>query len=388
MLAEETTAELQRHIYPFWRGLKDERGGFYGYVDFNGNVKKDAGKGVILNSRILWFFSNAHLTYKMYDALSLAHHAYQFLRDACVDTEQGGVYWMIGPDNRPLDDMKHTYSQSFVVYGLSSYYRASGDRQALQLAYDLFDTIETKCMDEYGYMEAFDRSWNPIFNEKLSEDGFKAEKTMNTLLLVIEAYTELYLADHSPEVNAALKKALYLYQTRIYHPESKSLGVFFNKKYEDIADLYSYGHDIEASWLVDRAAEALQEPELTAAIGKIDLALAETIRQTAVRNGGLNNQKCRGKVDETRVWWVQCEGILGFLNAYRKTGNEAFLDTAVQLWNYTKEFIIDPRPGSEWFWDVNGNGEPASRKNIVEPWKCPYHNGRMCMEVYRLYEHV
>lgn len=387
-LAQETTSELQRHIYPFWSGLKDERGGFYGCVGFDGDVNRDGGKGVILNSRILWFFSNVYLTYRMEEALPLARHAYEFLRDACLDPEQGGVYWMIGPDNKPLDDMKHTYSQSFAVYGLSSYYRASGNREALQLAYTLFDLIETECMDEYGYMEAFDRRWNPIFNEKLSEDGFKADKTMNTLLHVIEAYTELYLADRSPAVSTALKKALDLYRTRIYHPESQTLGVFFNKEYEDIADLYSYGHDIEASWLVDRATEALREPELATRIGEIDLALAKTVRQAAMENGALNNQKCRGEVDKTRVWWVQCEGILGFLNAYRKTGESVYLETAVQLWDYIKKYLIDPRPGSEWFWDVNEHGRPESRKNIVEPWKCPYHNGRMCMEVYRLYEHI
>lgn len=47
-------------------------------------------------------------------------------------------------------------------------------------------------MDEVGYLEAFTRDFKPESNEKLSENGVLADKTMNTLLHVFEAYTELY----------------------------------------------------------------------------------------------------------------------------------------------------------------------------------------------------
>ena len=54
--------------------------------------------------------------------------------------------------------------------------------------------------------------------------------------------------------------------------------------------------------------------------------------------------------------------------------------TETEVWAYIRAHLIDPREGSEWFWCLDGQDAPA-RKPIVEPWKCPYHNGRMCLEL-------
>ncbi len=209
-LRNEVKVELFEHIMPFWTQLRDPRGGFYGYVDFNLQIDKDAIKGVILNSRILWFYSNIYLITGQKDALELADHAFDFLIKYCLDKSYGGVYWMLDADGTSCDDIKHTYNQAFAIYGLSSYYDASKNPHALELANSIFALIEDRCIDEYGYIEAFDRTWHPIDNDKLSEDGFHADKTMNTLLHIIEAYTELYRVDRDVRVGEALKKVLYL----------------------------------------------------------------------------------------------------------------------------------------------------------------------------------
>jgi len=382
-MSKEVREELLNHILPFWNGLKDERGGFYGSVDFDLNLNKNAIKGVILNSRILWFYSNVYRTFGDKESLANARHAYEFLRNYCFDSHDEGVFWMLNSDGSPCDDMKHTYNQAFAIYGLSSYYDASGDREALLLAYRLYHTIETKCHDAFGYGEAFDRRWKRIDNEKLSEDGFDAKKSMNTLLHIIEAYTELYRVDGNIEVGESLQKALLLCKSKVYDSESHTLGVFFDDRMNSIADLYSYGHDIEASWLIDRACEVLKIDALTAQLGNMTAQIADQVLEAAFQNGALNNQRCRGIVDKTRVWWVQAEAVIGFLNAYHKSGDEKFLQASKQIWQYTKQNIIDQRSGSEWYWCVDNNGEPSEKKPIVEPWKCPYHNGRMCMEVMK-----
>ena len=103
----------------------------------------------------------------------------------------------------------------------------------------------------------------------------------------------------------------------------------------------------------------------------------------AVADGAMNNECFKGVVDTTRVWWVQAEAMVGFCNCYEKTGEEKYKDITEQLWDYIKNYIIDKREGSEWFWDLDKDNNPVSRKPIVEPWKCPYHNGRMCMEIIR-----
>lgn len=182
-IAQAAEQMLNGTILPFWMNLRDDRfGGYYGLVDFNLNVDKTAEKGCILNSRILWFFSQAALATGRQDLKSHARHAYEFLTGCCLDREFGGVYWSLTYDGKPLDTTKHTYNQAFAIYALAAYYRLTGEEEALTIARDLFDQIETHCTDEEGYLEAFTRDWQPESNEKLSENGVLAAKTMNTLL--------------------------------------------------------------------------------------------------------------------------------------------------------------------------------------------------------------
>jgi len=75
--------------------------------------------------------------------------------------------------------------------------------------------------------------------------------------------------------------------------------------------------------------------------------------------------------------------MLGFLNAYRKTNEERYLAAAEDVLNYILTKLTDPRDGSEWYWCLDENDKPVTEKPIVEPWKCPYHNGRMCMEIIK-----
>ena len=383
-LAHEVRKELTDRIVPFWKQLRDdEHGGYYGYMDFDLNVDKCYEKGCILNSRILWFFSNAYMTLKDKTLLSEADHAYKFMRDCCEDKEFGGVFWSVSYDGKPLDTTKHIYNQAFAIYALSSYYAASNDGGALEFATDLFEKIETIGTDSYGYLESFNRKWELEDNDKLSENGLLADKTMNTLLHVLEAYTELYRVNKDEKVKAALVKILDAFRNQVYNEKTNRLEVFFDEKMNTISDLYSYGHDIEASWLLDRACTVLSDEKITAKTHEYTNALVAEVYKEALDNGAMNNECFKGVVDTTRVWWVQAEAMVGFYNCYEKTKEEKYKDITEQLWEYIKKYIIDKRAGSEWFWDLDKDGNPVSKKPIVEPWKCPYHNGRMCMEIIR-----
>ncbi len=383
-LAHEVRKELTDRIVPFWKQLRDdEHGGYYGYMDFDLNVDKCYEKGCILNSRILWFFSNAYMTLKDKTLMSEADHAYRFMRDCCEDKEYGGVFWSVSYDGKPLDTTKHIYNQAFAIYALSSYYAASNDGGALEFAMDLFEKIETIGTDSYGYLESFNRKWELEDNDKLSENGLLADKTMNTLLHVLEAYTELYRVNKDEKVKVALVKILDAFKNQVYNEKTNRLEVFFDEKMNTISDLYSYGHDIEASWLLDRACTVLSDEKITAKTHEYTNALVAEVYKEALDNGAMNNECFKGVVDTTRVWWVQAEAMVGFYNCYEKTKEEKYKDVTEQLWEYIKKYIIDKRAGSEWFWDLDKDGNPVSKKPIVEPWKCPYHNGRMCMEIIR-----
>ncbi len=399
-LAEETKKELLYHIIPFWMSLRDEQyGGYYGWLSYDLELGKQAEKGCILNSRITWFFANAYTLYKdggitgeecqaagygPERLLEEAKHGYAFLTEHCIDRENGGIYWSLKYDGTPLDTTKHTYNQAFCIYALSSYYEASGDKEALALALELFDIIEKRCTDAVGYLEAFTRDFRPESNEKLSENGVLADKTMNTLLHVFEAYTELYRVSGEPKVRERLAWMLGIFAEKVYNPAKHRQEVFFDAQYRTILDLHSYGHDIETAWLMDKGLDVLNDTAWRERMSSITADLVAEVYRTAFNGESFANECEKGVVNTHRIWWVQAEALVGFLNAWqRMPEHEEYLKAAFCQWEFIKKYVIDSRKGSEWFWEVNEDGSPIPGRPIVEPWKCPYHNGRMCMEVIR-----
>ncbi len=384
MFQAEVKEHLLRDIIPFWEGMKDEAwGGYYGYLGYDLALDKQAVKGCILNSRILWFFSNAYMLLGEEELLEYARHAFLFLKEHCLDPEYGGVYWSLTYQGEPEDTTKHTYNQAFAIYALSSYYGASGDTKALDIARSLYRLVETKCKDQYGYLEAFSRSFEPVENDKLSENGIIAEKTMNTLLHVFEAYTELYRVAREEEVGKQIRFILDIIADRVYNRELGRQEVFFDKTWHSLIDLYSYGHDIETAWLVDRGLEILDDTAYTEKLSPITRTITENIYNRAYIDHSLVNEAENGVVDTTRVWWVQAEAVVGFLNGYQKSPEQRkYLEAAEDIWSYIKNYLVDKRNGSEWFSELDKERNPV-KKPIVEPWKCPYHNGRMCFEVIK-----
>ena len=384
-MREEIQNHLVKDIIPFWKNLRDdENGGYYGWVGYDLKVDKKAVKGCILNSRILWFFSNAYTMLKDESLLQEADHAFAFLKERCADRENGGIFWSIRYDGTPEDTTKHTYNQAFAIYALSSYYEASGKQEALDMAKELFYIIETKCTDEIGYKEAFDKAFHEIGNDKLSENGVIAAKTMNTLLHVFEAYTELYRVAKLPEVGEKLHWIMETFAHKVYNPELHRQEVFFDENMKSIIDLHSYGHDIETAWLIDRGVEVLGDPAMEALLSPITRDLTAQIYKVAFDGHSLANECERGVVNTHRIWWVQAETVIGFLNGYQKDpSRKEYLQAAESEWQFIRDHVIDKRAGSEWYWEVDEDGRPYPDRPIVEPWKCPYHNGRMCMEVMK-----
>lgn len=384
----EIQKELENHIIPFWDALCDyEKGGFYGFVSYGLKTDKDAPKGVILHSRILWFYSNCYIVLKKKEYLDKAAHCFDFLGKHCVDGEYGGVYWMMNADGSVNDSMKHTYCQAFFIYAMSSYYDASGDKKALELALKVFETVEKKCVDSVAYLEAQSREFELIENDALSENGLMADKTMNTVLHLIEAYTELYRVSGNKKVLERLIFQLKLTYGRIYDKDGSKLLVFFDKEMNVIGDIHSYSHDIEATWLLDRACDVIAGggskdfEELKEKISGMNRKIVRSIADIAFKEGSVLNERENDKINTWRIWWVQAESVVGFLNAYQRYGDSEYEHISRSVWNYIKEKIIDRREGGEWYSQVDENGTPADFKPAVDPWKCPYHNGRMCLEV-------
>lgn len=384
MYKEHFKQHLTENLIPFWNNLEDtEYGGFYGTVDKDLNIDKNSPKGVILNNRILWFYSNAYRLQKDPVLLQKADHAFHFLYNHCYDADHKGVYWSVAYDGTPLDTTKHTYNQAFAIYALSSYYEISKNQTALDLAYSIYNIIEEKCTDTDGYLETFTQDFKPIENDKLSKNGVMADRTMNTLLHVMEAYTELYRVDASPGVEKSIYRILDLFKDKIYTPVRQRCDVFFDSDYHSLINLTSFGHDIETAWLMDRTCEIISDKSYQQILTQITDTLTTAVYNSAYdfENHGLFNEKENNSTDQQKIWWVQAESVVGFYNAYQKhPETKEYLSAAANTFSFILEKMVDKKSG-EWFESIRPDDTINNEKGMAHAWKCPYHNGRMCIEM-------
>lgn len=385
-LSQQVIEELTHNILPFWSGkmVDPENGGFYGRINGNEQIIHAAEKGGILNARILWSFSSAYLQIKNPVYLEMANRAKTYILAHFFDPEYGGTYWNLSSKGKPVDTKKQIYSQAFFVYAFTEYYRATGDESSLQTAIELFRIIEKYSFDpeQNGYFEAYSRDWVLLEDLRLSEKDENEKKTMNTHLHILEAYTNLYRVWKDEGLRQQLRNLILIFTEKIVNPATSHLNLFFDENWNPKAEIVSYGHDIEASWLIDEAARVLDDQILLAEVQKTCIRIAEAACEGLQPDGSLFYEKdlSLGHLDKDRHWWVQAEGVVGFLNTWELTKDEEWLVKAEKCWKYISENLVD-RAGGEWFWSVSDEGIPNPKGDKAGFWKCPYHNSRMCIEV-------
>lgn len=379
-------SELENNILPFWMNKMEdnEEGGFYGQITGEDELKPEASKGAILNARILWTFSSAYRLLKKPEYLETATRAKRYLIDRFYDPQYGGIYWELDYKGNPLDTKKQIYAIGFAIYGLSEYARATGDEEALAYAQQLFDVIEQHSFDseQNGYVEALTRDWQSIGDMRLSDKDENEKKTMNTHLHILEPYTNLYRVWKDERLERQLRNLIEVFITRILDPQTGHLNLFFEEDWTNKYRIYSYGHDIEASWLIHEAALVLGDPEVLKRIEPIIIRIAQAADEGLNPDGSMiyENFLDKQKIDRELHWWVQAENVVGHINLYQHFGNTEALDTAARCWEFIKTKLIDREQG-EWHWSLLPDGTVNRRDDKAGFWKCPYHNGRMCMEV-------
>jgi len=389
---QEAERMARENILPFWQGIVDkENGGFYGEADFNGRTNKDADKGCILNSRILWTFSAAYRTFADDAYREYAAHARDFLSSAFLDKEYGGLYWLVDNKGRPLKTRKQFYNIAFGIYALSEYYLACGDQSSLELALSLFSLMEKYGLDtrDGGYIEARAREWNEIDDLRLSSKEINCPKSMNTNLHVLEAYTDLARAcSHShngsyEQVRKALEDVLRITLAKIVN-RSWRFQLFFDMDWHSLSKDISFGHDIEGSWLLYEAALATGNEDLIGEVKQTSLKIADvTLAAVDHDKGGLLSARDEaGQISRKKEWWPQAEAVVGFYNAYELTGEQKYFDAADSVWEYIKDHFVDSVHG-EWHNELYGDNTPDPSMPKAGFWKCPYHNARACFEIIR-----
>ncbi len=383
-LAAQMKKELTENILPYWiNNICRPDNGFYGRLDGRENLDTDAPVGNIMTARILWTFASAYRILGNKEYLEMALKARDLLIGNFYDPEYGGTYWSLNPDESPLDTKKQIYAIAFTIYGLAELNRSTGDAKALEYAIKLFNAIEDHSFDPVrgGYFEAFTRTWDPIEDMRLSDKDANESKTMNTHLHVLEAYTCLYRIWGNSLLKERLKGLIEVFEEHIVGNDGH-LGLFFNDEWECRSETISYGHDIEASWLLHEAALVLGDADILARIEKMVPQIASAAGEGFTPEGGMIYEKegAEGPVDGDRHWWVQAESVVGFFNLWDHFGSSAGMENALMNWEFIKAHIIDHENG-EWFWSVRADGSINREDDKAGFWKCPYHNGRMCMEI-------
>jgi len=392
--AARVREHLFGHVLPFWCGpARDhEQGGWVGWLSNDLKSDHSQPKGLILNTRILWTFSAVHGVQQESLFHEMAERALDWVTNRFWDTQYGGAFWRLDDTGRVRDDSKKTYGQAFYIYALAEYHLAFDDPSALARAREMFELLDHHAHDakDGGYFEAYHRDWTVAGPEGgVGGAELNAKKSMNTSLHLLEAFTNLYRAWKDPLLAERLRELTRIFEEHILDSRSNHFHHFFDEKWTVLSDNYTFGHDIEGSWLQCEGAEVLGDAALQRRIRQRALAIAEvTLKEGLAADGGVCYEGKAGRiVDGGKEWWPQAEAVVGFINAYQISRQNKYLETARRIWDFIERKIVDREHG-DWFWRINERGEPDAKRPKVSEWKGPYHSGRACLEAMRRLDQI
>lgn len=386
-LREEARLLLEENILRFWLDkMSDPQGGFYGRMDGNNILHPEAERGAVLNARLLWSFSAAYRVLRKPEYLEAANWAKDYIEAHFLDREFGGCFWSLNADGTPLDTKKQTYAIGFMIYAFSEYARATGDEAAKRTAIDLFEDIEAHAFQSYivnrqivnGYVEALTRDWQPIADMRLSDKDENAVFTMNTHLHILEPYTNLYRIWPDERLKKQLHVLIAIFAERLYNKKNHHVDCFFDEHWQGKRDIASYGHDIEAAWLLNEAFAVLIPNELKPL--SFERLLTEHIAEASLTGIQPDGSMIHEDKDASRQWWVMCEAVIGFIDQWQITDDIVWYERAEEAFRYIQTQLVDREHG-EWYWAILPDGSIDRTNDKAGFWKCPYHNSRMCLEL-------
>lgn len=392
---------LKETILPFWTTymVDEERGGFYGKVNKDHTPDKEYPKAIVLNTRMLWTFTMAYKKYGDEKYKQLADRAFEFIRDKFMDKDYGGTFWMLTADGLPGEVVKRTYGQAFIVYSMAEYYNVFKNEEALEMAEKTFKLVQNHAkFDNGGYSDSLARDWrfDPwLIMWQMNPDG--ALKLLNSHLHMFEATMTLYDATGKEYVKTVLREFLEFLLDVCVEKESHHLKAGMDRNGNRIDHEINYGHDSECCYLMTWSARLIGDADLIKRADAAALDIMEHVYQEAIDpvNGGMYyeiNTKT-GMQNKSKIWWAQAEGVTSFFNCYQITGDEKYLDAAINIWDYTEKNVSDPT--GEWYavgkneimdyeWRAQEDATAAFMGDEkASKGKCPYHNSRTCFEIMK-----
>lgn len=344
-------------------------------------------RAIVSQSRMLWVFSLAHrLGYSTakHDYLAAAAHGYRYLTTTMLDRERGGFYWKAHAKLGITESFKIHYGQSFAIYALVEYHRATGLAEPLDLAISTFQTFQRACHDDVngGWIEHCDVNFKQLQGVGSRLAGVPdviGYKSGDAHLHWLEALSELYLATHDRSVRDSLSEALEILQTRFYATDTSVFRELRQADWSEIPDSevgkeVTYGHIAEFAWLMIHAERALGTSP--------SWSHFETLIQRALKSGFdherggfyFRGSAAEAMLDTDKVWWVQAEGLAALTEAVRHYKSEEYETALRSLIDWIFRYQIRSTDGI-WIWSTDAMGQP---KNLTKagPWKAAYHEVR------------
>lgn len=378
-------------VLPWWqREMTDPAGGHHGGRLHDGTLRADLPRSAVLGTRLLWTYAEATRRDPAGPWRASAEHAWRWLRDVLWDGAHGGLFWQVDAQGRPLADHKQAYAQGFALYALAAWHRAGGPAEALQLAQALFGCLERHTHEpkQGGYLEGNTRDWQPKPGARLAPDDPPAAQSMNTLLHLLEGFTELWRAWPDPLLARRIGELVDLFTTRVWQPQRRAFGQFFGTDWQPLDSGVSYGHDIEAAWLLVRAAEVLGDERRLQRTRALSREVADAVLERGVAADGsvlaagqwLADGGGHAVLDRHRHWWAQAEAMVGFWDAWQHHGQPAHALAAWRAWAWAEQHLVDPAVG-DWRKVLDAAGRLVPGVPRAGPWECPYHHARACFEL-------
>lgn len=386
-LHDRAQKHLNEIILPFWLKYAPDKvnGGFFGRITRSGTGIADAPKSLVLNARILWTFSAAYRMAGYPCYREAADRAFDYIMNHFIkfDSDFQGGYWLLNTDGsirEKVGDM-HTYGQGFLLYALSEYAAMTGNPDSRKYAGYIFEFIEKQCRSGNYYTE------KPFQNKAVG-----LSLSMNTHLHIIEPVTNYLRICKDIRAESSLINLILIFLNTIYDNKTNHQIMFFSESGKPLSDKFSFGHDIELSWLLTEAAEVLCQNNPAS---PDNMQLQRRCRECAVkiadsvyREG--TDESCGALYDEglpdgkiphkNKIWWVQAEAVVGFYNAWQINGNPSYLDAACDVMEYIDRCLVDHDYG-EWFGTGLDTAPQSKNGYKADEWKCPYHNSRMALEL-------
>lgn len=406
-LRDSMQKNLQNSILPFWAEhmVDEKKGGFYGCIDGDCQPDTTYPKAVVLNTRLLWTYSMAYRFFGEERYAKLAKRAHDYINEKFRDPIFDGVFWMLNHEGVPLEVEKRTYGQAFYIYAMAEYARCLNEPSAIEDAMRVFDKLRYAAKtDVGGYVDSLSREWEKDhWLNRWYMNTLGAPLLMNSHLHLIEGLMTLYSTTHYPEVGKILQELLEFILDHCVDYELWHLKAGMDANCNRIDDEISFGHDAECCHLLTAIARLLENETLIARADEISLQIMNNVLREGLDpvNGGLFYERYAktGEINKIKIWWVQAEGIISFFNCYQITGDEKYLDAAINIWEYVEKHMID-RTYGDWFslgqgdiMDVQTIEQIQARKgrfpNVkANKSKCPYHNSRACFEIIERVERM